>query len=647
MKLEAFKGEPDIERLFCAFKRKKVDRVPNFEVLIEDKHVEKLLGKYAGNTLAIGGDPAKGVEESKGARPMHPGDYIEVCRLIGQDAMIVESIWTPFKKRSPDGSLVPIADRSIKSKKDFEKRVVQPSNEDIEDKMEYVREYRGAIDRSGTRIGFCVLIAAYFQTLYEFMIGLEDCMRLVYKERDFIEELLEISTNYWVRFVKRAVEENVDFVWVADDVAFKTGLFLPPNLMKELWLPHLKRIIEPALAAGKPIMFHSDGKIDEIIPWLIDAGIDCIHPMDPYGIDYADYKKRFGDRVCLAGNIDIEFPLAHGTPEDVEMDVKRHMEVLKPNGGYVASSSHSIVNYIPHENFMAMINAIHRYGLYGDKEMWVFSGEVERKLEIESGKPSVSETVSGQIKKREEPGAKGAILTEGEKPAEGYRRELKGKLEGDILNDIFETVYSGAQEKIGHLIKEALDSNHSPIEIINRALTPAIRKVGDEFSTGELFLPDLILAAATMQEAMKVLTPLVEKSGKKVIKGRVVIGTIKGDLHDIGKNLVIALLRGNGFEVIDLGIDNAPERFVEAVKKYKPDVVGYSGLLTTTLGGMPDQMKALKKAGLRDKVITIVGGAPVTREFAERNGVDLYGKDANDAVKVIEKAIAVRERRNW
>jgi 5-methyltetrahydrofolate--homocysteine methyltransferase len=124
----------------------------------------------------------------------------------------------------------------------------------------------------------------------------------------------------------------------------------------------------------------------------------------------------------------------------------------------------------------------------------------------------------------------------------------------------------------------------------------------------------------------------------------VVLGTIKGDLHDIGKNMVKALLKGNGFEVIDIGIDNDPEKFLDAVKKHSPDVVGYSGLLTTTLAGIPDQMEALKKSGLRDKVLTIVGGAPVSREFAERNGVDLYGKDANEAVKVIEKALAARKR---
>lgn len=616
MNFEPYRGEPDINRLFGAFKRKKVDRVPNFEVLIEDRHVERMLGRYAGNTLAIGGDPAKGVEESEGARPMHSQDYIEICKFIGQDAMIVEAIWTPFKKRKEDGTLSPASDRSIKSRKDFEEKIVSPTDDDIEARMRYVKEYRQALDSSGTRIGFCVLIAAYFQTLYEFMIGMERCMTLVYRDRGFIEELLEISTQYWVKFVRRAVEEGVDFVWAADDVAFKTGLFLPPKIMKELWLPHLQRIIEPAVNAGKPIMFHSDGKIDEIVPWLIDIGVDCIQPMDPYGIDYREYKKRFGGIVCLAGNIDIEFPLAHGTPEDVERDVREHMEVLKPGGGYVATSSHSIVNYIPHENFIAMINAMHKYGSYGEDEVWGFP-------EAEGARAGVAE----------------------EKIAhEDYR---KGVEEG-VLRDIFDAVYSGEQSRIGDLVHRALDKkNYRPMDIINRAMTPAIREVGDEFSTGELFLPDLLLAAGTMQEAMNILTPLMEGKEERLSRGKVVIGTIKGDLHDIGKNLVIALLRGNGFEVVDLGIDNGPEAFVKAVKEHRPDVVGYSGLLSTTLGGMPEQMEALKKAGLRDRVITIVGGAPVTQEFAERNGVDLYGKDANEAVKVIERAFAARGRAKW
>ena len=611
MQFESYEGEPDINRLLDAFKHKKIDRVPNFEVLIEDQHVEKMLGRYAGNTLAIGGDPAKGIEESEGARPMHPEDYIEVCRIIGQDAIIVEAIWTPFKKRKEDGSLTIVADRSIRSMEDFKEKVILPDDDDIEERMKYIREYREALDKSGTNIGFCILHSAYFQTLYEFMIGMEDTMRMVYEDRDFIEELLEISTRYWVKFVTRAVEEGVDFIWPADDVAFKTGLFLPPAIMKEMWLPHLKRIIEPALNVGKPVMFHSDGKIDEIVPWLVDIGVDCIQPMDPYGIDYRDYKKKFGSIVCLAGNIDIEFPLAHGTPDDVEKDVKEHMEVLKPGGGYVACCSHSIVNYIPHENYMAMINAIHRYGNYTG-EQWAVAG------------PEVKTETATEAASKEEKAEK-----------VDYRSAVKTGL----LLEIFDEIYSGEHGMIKELVEKALKEEYDPLEIINDAMTPAIKAVGDGFSTGELFLPDLILASETMQEAMGVITPLVEGNKDFKTKGKVVIGTVKGDLHDIGKNMVKALLKGNGFEVIDLGVNNSPENFVKAIKENNPDVVGYSGLLTTTLAAIPEQLGALKEAGLRDKVLTIVGGAPVTEEFARRNGADLYGKDANEAVKVIEKAL--------
>jgi 5-methyltetrahydrofolate--homocysteine methyltransferase len=612
MNLQPYIGEPDIQRLFSAFQRKKVDRVPNFEVLIEDQHVEKLLGRFAGNTLSYGGDPAKGVSEGEGARPMKPTDYIELCKLIGQDAIIVESIWTPFKKRNPDGSVGGmIADRSIKTRRDWQEKVVIPGDAEIEEKMVFIREYRQALDKSGTKIGFCVLMAAYFQMLYEFVIGLEDAMKLVSEDRDFIEEMLEASTRYWVRFCQAAVANGVDFIWTADDVAFKTGLFLPPKLMREMWLPKLKRIHEPALAAGKPVMFHSDGNIDELVPMLLEAGVTCVQPMDPYGVDYRSFKKKWGGSVCLAGNIDIEFPLAHGTPDEVDRDVKKHMEVLKPGGGYICGSSHSIVNYIPHENFIAMLNAIHSYGVY-DEKSWAVKAAVP----------------------------KAAVPKAEEKAEKIHEQDFLRKLKEDRYRKLFDQVFKGDAKGIGATVRAALEEKHDPLDIISRALTPAIRAVGDKFSTGEMFLPELLMAAGAMQEATKVLTPLLRDRPEAASKGRVLLGTIQGDLHDIGKNIVKALLEGNGFEVVDLGINNPPAKYVEAIKAHSPKVVGYSGLLTTTLAGIPDQMAALKEAGLRDRVITIVGGAPVTADFARRNGVDLYAKDANEAVKVIEKALA-------
>ncbi|MBM3699618.1 MAG: hypothetical protein FJW68_01700 [Actinobacteria bacterium] len=361
--IEPFNGSPDIERLLAAFKRKPVDRVPNFEILYEDKHVEKLLGRYAGNTLAYGGDPAKGADADQG-RPMYPDDFLDFCEIIGQDAMLIgSSLWVPFMRLNEDGKKINAYDRKVRTAQDFSKIIID-SDTQISETIKYLKEYKDAIEKRNSRIGVGVICASITQTLYEFVVGMNDFMMMVYENRDLVEDLLEVSTIHSVKMIQALVENSVDFIFAADDVAFKSGLFIPPKIMKEIWVPRMARIFEPALNAGVPIMFHSDGKIDDMVEDLIDIGLDCLNPMDPYGADYREYKKRYGSRLCLSGNVDIEFPLSKGTPEDVDADVKAHMDVLKPGYGYVATVSHSVVNYIPHENVIAYINAIHKYGAY-------------------------------------------------------------------------------------------------------------------------------------------------------------------------------------------------------------------------------------------------------------------------------------------
>lgn len=360
--IETLDEKPDIGRLIAAFRNEPVDKVPNLEILIEEKHVEKLLGRYAGNTQSYGGDPSKGVGHE--GRPMHPNDYIDLCNIIGQDAMIFEGgLWTPFKKKDKDGNLILIGDRSVKKRKDFENLILD-SNTHIVNTVNYLREYKDALKKKNSKIGVSCIYGCILQSLYEFVVGMNDFMIMVYEDRGLVEDMLELSTEHYVKLTKALVEEGIDFIFPADDVAFKTGLFIPPKLFKEIWVPRMARIMEPAVSAGVPVFFHSDGKIDDVVEDLIEMGLNCLNPMDPSGVDYREYKKRYGDRLCLSGNVDIEFPLANGTPDDIEQDVKEHMKVLKPGYGYVATCSHSIVNYIPHENFIAYINAIHKYGKY-------------------------------------------------------------------------------------------------------------------------------------------------------------------------------------------------------------------------------------------------------------------------------------------
>ncbi len=360
---EPYIGEPDKERLIAALKREPVDRVPNFDNLIEDKHVQKILGRYAGNTMSYGGDPAKGADAAAG-RPMYPDDFIDLCNIIGQDVIFFDAgMWTPFKKHNQQGELVQVADKSVKDRKDFKKVVLDPDSQ-LENAKKYLAEYQEAVKKRKSRVGVSATYGCIMQTLYEFVVGMNDFMMMCYEDRTLVEEMLEISAVHFTDITEILVDQGADFIFIGDDVAFKTGLFLPPKLMREIWVPRMARIMAPAANAGVPILFHSDGKIDDIIEDLIEMGVDCINPLDPYGIDYRDYKKRFGSRLALCGNIDIEFPLAKGTPEDIEKDVIEHMKVLKPGYGYISDSSHSIVNYIPHQNYIAYINAVHKHGVY-------------------------------------------------------------------------------------------------------------------------------------------------------------------------------------------------------------------------------------------------------------------------------------------
>lgn len=359
--IEPFAGAPDISRIIATLRGEETDRVPHMEILIEDAHVEKLLGRPAGNTLAAAGEPGKGNAASENSRPMLPADYLELCRIIGQDVIIIEALWTPLKHVRPDGSIGLITDRSIKGRADYE-RIIWPGKTELEERLGYVREYVAAA--KGTGIGVALAGFSIFQTLYEFVIGLHDAMILLMEDREFFDELMSRSADYYVPLVNCAVAAGVDFFYPADDFAFKTGLLVRPNLFEQIWRPHYDRILSPIREAGLPILFHSDGKLDQAIEMLVDMGVNGITPMDPSGIGYRDYKKRYGRRLTLHGNIDITWPLVSGTPADVEADVRRHMDALKPHGRWIAGSAHSIVNYIPHENFAAMINAIHRYGTY-------------------------------------------------------------------------------------------------------------------------------------------------------------------------------------------------------------------------------------------------------------------------------------------
>ncbi len=187
--------------------------------------------------------------------------------------------------------------------------------------------------------------------------------------------------------------------------------------------------------------------------------------------------------------------------------------------------------------------------------------------------------------------------------------------------------------------RRALDDGVSPLELINQGISPAMAEVGRLFQEGEYFVPDLLMSARATKEIFQIIRPLLIASGAEPA-GHVVLGTVQGDLHDIGKNLVGAMLEGGGFEVTDLGVDVAPQVFINAVRKKPVEIVGLSALLTTTMPAMKKTIEAFREAGIRDQVKIMIGGAPVTKAYAQSIGADGYGESAAASVELARRLVS-------
>jgi methylmalonyl-CoA mutase cobalamin-binding domain/chain len=211
----------------------------------------------------------------------------------------------------------------------------------------------------------------------------------------------------------------------------------------------------------------------------------------------------------------------------------------------------------------------------------------------------------------------------------------------EILKALYDETLLGNAPAVLELTNEGLAAGLGPESILFDALIPSLEEVGARFERGDFFVPEMLIAGKAMAGALEVLRPLLALTGAQTI-GKFLMGTVKGDVHDIGKNLVNIMLEGAGFEVIDLGVQVAPEKFIAAIEEHQPDIVGFSAFLTTTMPMFKANMNALEKAGLRDKVIVMVGGAPVTQEYADAVGADGYASDASQAVKLAKQLIEQR-----
>jgi 5-methyltetrahydrofolate--homocysteine methyltransferase len=211
----------------------------------------------------------------------------------------------------------------------------------------------------------------------------------------------------------------------------------------------------------------------------------------------------------------------------------------------------------------------------------------------------------------------------------------------EILQQLYDDTLVGKAPEVREAVEAGLADDLEPERMLYDALIPSLEEVGARFERGDYFVPEMLIAARAMQGALDILRPLLAETGVATV-GTFLMGTVKGDVHDIGKNLCNIMLEGAGFTVIDLGVNVAPEKFVEEIDRVEPDIVGFSAFLTTTMPMFKANINALEKAGMRDRVIVMVGGAPVTQEYADAVGADGYSADASSAVKKAKELIQLK-----
>ncbi len=419
------------------------------------------------------------------------------------------------------------------------------------------------------------------------------------REMRRLAESLEGVYDQLLRVVCESPAEVI--LWGAN---YDDMITYPPYFEKEI-LPWLRKASTAMAAKGKLLICHCDGENLGLLDLIRDSGMHiaeaiCPHPMTKVRIE--EYYRRWGDRLTIFGGIPQSLLLAEtASEEDFEAYLDHFFKAVAPGRRLIVG----IADTTPPN---AVFDRLRRLGERVERE---------GRLPLQAGAFRVP------VEARAGGGAAPKALAAAD---ETFQAVQKAVLQGDHL---------GIGDQVHALLERGIPAG----EILQRGMISAMEVIGERFKSGDVFIPEVLLSARAMNEALGVLEPHLAGDRMKG-GGKILIGTVRGDLHDIGKNMVATMLRGVGFEIRDLGINIRMEDFVEQVAAYKPDILGLSALLTTTMPEMGRVIQALKARGLRDGVKVMVGGAPVNEKFARDIGADAYAADAGDAVAAARRLMS-------
>ena len=328
---EQARQDSNIERLLKALYHQKGDRVPNFEIVLEKGFVSFMQGR----------------ETQENLWTVSPREALELVRAVGQDAVPCTLSW-----QAGNGN--------IQSEQDL----ASIRFPDLRQAREKLRSYLEAVQ--GTRVGVCarfsgILTPAYMSTG---PTPIESFMYMLYDQPELVERLLDIQTEYDLRLIEGIQKLPFHMYYIGDDISSTTGPLISPRFIAELWAPRMAQIVKAARDTGRPVLFHCCGQLDVILPYLAEWGVNAVHPIQPGANDIYEIHKKYGNQLTLTGNMDVAGVLSYGSPDDVRADTREHIERLSGDGGYIVCSSHSIIDSVPPENYLAMVEATRQFGRF-------------------------------------------------------------------------------------------------------------------------------------------------------------------------------------------------------------------------------------------------------------------------------------------
>jgi uroporphyrinogen decarboxylase len=329
---------PNIDRLLKTFRYEKTPDVPNLELSIESRAVEHFVG------------------QRKRMGVLEPEARVRLSEATGQDAIIVATTHElgEIREVEPDGFSF-YKDGTIKTQADLDTYDLPALLHQWSVETDTLLARHTAALRGN--LGLAVYIPGPLYEAY-LSVGLADFMVKVADDPDLLLHLMDFHTEWGCESAKLAVKHGAAFAILGDDLAHTTGMLVSPRLIADWWMPRTRKIVQILDTAGIPCMVHSCGKLDKVLPFLIELGVDVVNPFQPQCNDIYAVRHQYGQKIALMGNIDITFPLSMGTPDDVRQDVREHLERLAPGGGYIVASGHSIINSIPPENYVAMLETV-------------------------------------------------------------------------------------------------------------------------------------------------------------------------------------------------------------------------------------------------------------------------------------------------